>query len=156
MASLGWNSLPKYVDDDASVGTQILDYWNSSTAYAFFCMAHGGWGSLSDNRTWYRYSTEVTGNWYFVFLDACDTAVTTEWANAFKTIGYSNRGFLGWYDLVYTDASANFDRQFWPQLVSQTHSNNIKDAAIWAAAQVTQYTPIGYSGGRYYNGRAHS
>ena len=156
MANLGWNTQSSYVASDASLGSQISSWWNGSSSYAFYVASHGGPTTIGDNATWIRYTTDVSGNWYFVFLDACSTAVDTQWANAFKTTGYSNRGFLGWYASVKSIACYHFDQYFWTEVVNGAHSNNIKDAAIWSAAQVTEYTPIGYSGGRYYNGRAHS
>lgn len=155
MASLGWNALPSYVAGDASLATQILNYWNSSTAYAFYVTCHGNSTEIGDGATWILNTSQVPGNWYFVFLDACDTAADNQWANAFKTIGYSNRGFLGWWDSVPADGSYYFDQYFWPEVVNRAHSNNIFDAAVWSAAQVTEYTPIGYKGDRYYNGSAH-
>lgn len=156
MARLGWNTVPSYVANDASLGTEILNWWNSSTAYVFYVDCHGSPTVLADatepiNATWMRSTAEVSGNWHFVFLDACNTAVDTRWANAFKTIGYSKRGFLGWYDTVQTGGAFHFGQFFWPEVVNHAHSSNIYDAAVWSAAQVIgEYTPIGYSG----NGRA--
>lgn len=41
------------------------------------------------------YSSEVVGNWHFVFLDTCYTGRSI-WANAFNiSSSYSNRAYLG-------------------------------------------------------------
>jgi hypothetical protein len=157
MASLGYNMLPQHIGDDVSVGQDIINYWHSSTAYGFYVQCHADQTTITDNVTWALTNTQVVGNWHFVFLNGCSTAADTRWASSFKIYGYSKRAFLGWsanVDTVYVNL---FSIQFWPEVVNGTHSNNVRDAAVWAANQVpgSGTTPIKFYGDTTYNGRAY-
>jgi hypothetical protein len=156
MSGLGYNMLSSWVGSGSGMGSAIQNYWNSSTSYAFYVDCHGSPTTLTDNSTWWLYTTNVTGNWHFVFLDACSTAVDAGWANAFKVNGYSQRAYLGWSTDVNEYPAYQFCTYFWPEAVNRNHSNNIRDAAVWAASQVpgSGSTPIKFYGDTTYNGRA--
>jgi hypothetical protein len=160
MSGLGYHVLPSYVGGGAGMGTDILNYWNGSASYAFYIDCHGNPTTIGDGDAgqWALSTTSVVGNWHFVFLNACSTAVNAGWANAFKVNGYSKRAFLGWSTDVYEYPVYEFATFFWPEAVNRTHSNNIKDAAVWAASQVPGQgsTPIRFYGDTTYNGRAWS
>lgn len=158
MNGLGYHMLASWVGNGAGMGTAIQNYWNGSASYAFYVDCHGSPTTLTDNATWWLYTTDVTGNWHLVFLDACSTAVNTGWANAFKVNGYSRRAFLGWSNDVQEYPVYQFCTYFWPEAVNGAHSNSIRDAAVWAASQVPGQgtTPIRFYGDTTYNGRAWS
>lgn len=154
---LGYNALASYVSNTSALGTNILNYWNSSTAYAFYVDCHGNSTTLSDNSTWSLNSNQVSGNWYFVFLDACDTAANTTWANAFKINGYSKRAYLGWSATVDTTKAYEFCTYFFPETYRRSSTTNVRDAAVWAAGLVpgSGSTPIRFYGDTSYNGQAY-
>jgi hypothetical protein len=156
LRGLGYNMLPEEVTWGSVLGTDIQNYWNGSASYAFYVDCHGTPTYITDNTDWWLYTTNVVGNWHFVFLDACQTGVNTGWANAFKINGYSKRAFLGWFDIVDPLPAEEFDGYFWPEAVHQYSTKSIEQAAVWAADQVSGYTPIRFYGDNTYNGRAWS
>lgn len=153
MSGLGYNALSSWVGSGSSMGTSIQSYWGSSSAYGFYVDCHGTSTTIGDNSTWSLSTSNVSGNWNFVFLDACSTGASTAWASAFSIYGYSGRAFLGWYQDVDVVPAYQFCTYFWPEVVNGNHSNNVKDAALWAASQVSGSTPIRFYGDSTYNGR---
>ncbi|MFZ3132095.1 MAG: hypothetical protein WA125_13635 [Desulfosporosinus sp.] len=153
MSGLGYNALSSWVGSGSSMGTSINSYWSGSSSYGFYVDCHGSSTSIGDNSTWSLSTSNVTGNWNLVFLDACSTGASTAWARAFKIYGYSGRAFLGWYQGVEVTPAYEFNTYFWPEAVNMNHSNNIRDAAVWAASQVSGSTPIRFYGDSSYNGR---
>ena len=65
-----------------------------------------------------------------------------------------SRAFLGWSDTVEGGNSTDFSSAFFPEVIAGNHSNNIRDAAVWAADQVPGYhtAPIKFIGDRTYRG----
>ena len=154
MNSLGYNVLSSWVGSGSGMGTAISNFWNGSNSYGFYVACHGNPTTIGDDvGTWSLSTSDVAGNWNLVFLDACSTATNTDWAQAFNVYGNSNRAFLGWSADVYQTPAYDFCTYFWPETVNQNHSTNIRDAAVWAASQVSGSTPIKFYGDRYYNGR---
>lgn len=159
MQALGYSMLDSYVSSSSNMRDEILDFWSSSTAYGFYISCHGNTNVLGDGPNglddWKVYSDEVSGNWYFVFLDACKTAVNTDWADAFSINGYTNRAYLGWYDDVYLSYALDFCRVFWDLVGGST---SIRDCAVAAAEEVPNLedgspsTPIRFYGDRNYIG----
>lgn len=108
---------------------------------------------VKPTRTFYTY--DVSGNWHFVFLDACHTADSSNWANRFNiSSSYSNRAYLGWSGAVLTGNSYKFAVQFWPLVGTMS----IRNAAVAAAAEVegSGTTPIRFYGDTSYYGKAWS
>lgn len=152
LKNLGYNS-DLYVGFGPDMYTSMKTFLNSSNSYGFYVSCHGTSNYLTDIKSWWLYSSEITGNWHFVFLDACSTAANTTWANAFKINGYSRRAFLGWSTIVSTDNTYLFATFFWPQV----GLGSIRDAAVWAASKVpgAGTTPIRFYGDYTYSGRAY-
>lgn len=127
-------------------------------AYGLYIDCHGSTTKLSTGSQTILTTNQVKGNWHFVFLDACSTAANANWPNAFKiNSSYSKRAFLGWSTTVTVGNAYKFCSYFWPETYNKNHSNNIRDAAVWAADQVpgSGTTPIRFYGDRTYNGRAY-
>ncbi|MBR4940685.1 MAG: hypothetical protein IKZ19_01635 [Clostridia bacterium] len=127
------------------------EYWFGKPTYT-----PGGDVQSKEYAIWYIEPDDIPGNWKFVFLDCCYCAVDETFANAFNIYSTSvNRAFLGWRAEVYGGPSLDFSEHFFPEVEDQIHSNNIRDAAVWAAAQVDgdQSTPIRFYGDRTYDGR---
>ena len=173
-SSLGYSTLSAKIGvPGENIKSEIMSYLNRSDAYGFYIACHGSptvginrtpiiydqvnGSYLADDKYWYITPDEIPGNWKFVFLDSCYSAQDQTWANAFNIFNTStNRAFLGWYYPVTGPASQEFSEKIFPEIINQSHSNNIRDAAVWAASQVegpAGYTPIRFYGDRTYNGR---
>ncbi len=155
MNRLGYTATAKYYSTSQMI-TDIKNYLKALTnEYAFYFSGHGSTTVLGFKRNGWIRPSDVTGNWHFVFLDACSTAVDSGWADAFKINGYSNRAFLGWSNVVYSNNIYKFAEKFWP-LINGT--NAVRQAAVDAAAQVpgSGTTPIKFYGDVSYTGRAWS
>lgn len=153
MITLGYTS-SSWVGVGPLMKTSITSYLQSSTAYGLYIYAHANPYNMADTeKTWALFSSEVTGNWHFVFLDGCSTAQTTGWAKAFKTIGYSKRAFLGWSTDVYDNYLFIYSAHFWPKV----GTGSIRDIAVKAADEVPGIgtTPIKFYGDTTYDGRAY-
>lgn len=154
MSKLGYN-ITSY-DDSVTTKSTIMDYINrSSSNYGLYLKSHGSPTDLAvvnGQFDTYINLSEISGNWHFVFLDGCSTAADSRWADAFRTTGYSNRGFLGWYDTVWTDKVYDFSKTFW----NEVGSKSLRDAALAAANSVpgSGTTPIRMYGDKTYYGWA--
>lgn len=158
---LGYLSLyPIITDDMTTLRSQILTFLARSDAYGFYIASHGT--PADQTRTLYGNTdtvflrpADISGNWKFVFIDACYSAQNTDWSNSFNITSTStNRAFLGWYDQVGGPESLQFSNYFFPEVINGYYSDNIRDAAVWAASQVpgSGTTPIRFYGDRTYNG----
>lgn len=156
MRRLGYNASTT-VKSDKSLISDVKNFLkNDSKAYAFYFVGHGSEDVLGFKKNTYgriRRDSDVTGNWHFVFLDACSTAVNSGWADAFHINGYSRRAFLGWNGTILYSDRYKFAMAFWPRVDGKVA---IQKAAIDAAAEVpgSGTTPIKFYGDRSYNGRA--
>lgn len=154
MSKLGYN-IVQYNDCVTSKST-IMNYINmSGSNYGLYLKSHGSPTDLAvinGQFDTYINVSEVSGNWHFVFLDGCSTAADSRWADAFHTTGYSGRGFLGWYQTVWTDDVYEFSKSFW----NQVGSKSLRDAALAAASTVpgSGTTPIRMYGDKSYYGWA--
>jgi len=73
----------------------------------------------------------------------------TIWANSFNITSSTNdRAYLGWDGTVETIATYDFAQEFWPLVGTMS----IRDAAVYAASQVTGSTPIRFFGDSSYDG----
>lgn len=135
-------SLDAFIDDD--------------NAYGLYLACHGDEDqTVLSGLGWTMGRDDIHGNWRFVFLDACYSAAGTGWSNQFNIYSYSqSRAFLGWSDTVEGGNSTDFSSAFFPEVIAGNHSNNIRDAAVWAADQVPGYhtAPIKFIGDRTYRG----
>lgn len=162
MVTLGYS--PSYYKtlDTPSLKGYVQTHINRSDAYGFYFCGHGN-SSTSDPRISVEdknddfnavlYSSEVVGNWHFVFLDACHTGRTI-WSNAFNiSSSYSNRAYLGWDGTVNTAPAYQFAQEFWAIVGTMS----IRDAAVYAANQVpgSGTTPIRFFGDATYDGSAY-
>lgn len=158
LAKLGYINSSKAVAD-SGLRSKVYDFVrNDSSAYGLYIDCHGSTTTLSTQSTQILKTSEVKGNWHFVFLDACNTASNSNWSNAFKiNSNYSKRAFLGWSNTVSVGPAYEFCRKFWPETYNKNHSDNIRDAARWAARQVegNGTTPIKFYGDSDYDGRAY-
>lgn len=173
-AYLGYSALyPRVLGNSATLKTEILSFINRSDAYGFYLACHGtptitnnsclyDYTASGNGHAWDIYSSDIVGNWKFVFLDGCYTGQTPFWANAFNIYNTSsNRAFLGWDQEVHGEYVVPFSEFLFYEITQQLHSDNIRDAAVWAAAQVPNppaqpdvpSTPIRFYGDRTYDGR---
>ena len=178
LSEFGYTVLPRVVSG-GNIRNDILAFLNRSDAYGFYVACHGYlshgsettrediwfghpvWDSAGnrasmENSVWYITPEDISGNWKFVFIDACDCAKDQTFANAFNIYSYSsNRAFLGWYMSVAGEYSIWFSELFFPEVMNQTHSSSIRDAAVWAANQIpgAGSTPIRFYGDTTYDGR---
>ena len=153
MRRLGYSTSSTWKSDKSLI-SDIKDYLkNNSRAYAFYFTGHGSNSALGFKYNGRIYPSDVTGNWHFVFLDACSTAADATWANAFKINGYSNRAFLGWSKSIRWAPGHEFAEKFWPRVNGKV---SIRQAAVDAAADVPGEgtTPIKFYGDRSYTGKA--
>lgn len=154
---LGYNTANWYVGKGATLTNRVRSFLNGSNSYGFYIDCHGSSTTLQSDQNIIT-SSQITGNWHFVFLDACSTASTTGWAKAFKIDGYSKRAFLGWSKEVNDVPAYNFCNYFWHEMCSHSHSTKyVQDTAVWAANQVpgSGTTPIRFYGDKTYNGRSY-
>lgn len=126
---------------------------NTGNGYAFYVHTYGGSGYFNDYYGSSITSSNVSGNWDFVYIDSSYSAATNALATAFHTTGYTKRCFLGWSGAVTTANSCSFNYHFWLDYVGST---TIQLAAVNAAACVpgAGTTPIKLYGSTTYNGAA--
>lgn len=156
MENLGYSNNTKLVEY-ATLGESIKNFWKDDNSYAFYVTCHGNYDVIGDDKgedeLWALYPRDVSGNWKFVFLDACKTALNDTWTTAFNiTNSSSNRAFLGWTDTVKDSNSHLFSQQFWSKLDGK---KTIYNAAVEAANAVpgTGTTPIKFYGDKSYTGK---
>lgn len=91
--------------------SSFMDHLNTSGADVIYVQSHGGASPERFATSWgspervYDYNVSAVNNRIkrIVFLDACHTAESSDWAEAFKTHGPTIGGFLGWNGLMYLD-----------------------------------------------------
>ena len=124
---------------------------------AFYSCSHGSTDVISskkdkDNKDRQFHRNNVpSGNYKFIYLDACNTGKNSDWANAFGIYDgtTSNKAFLGWYESVGQKLSYDFSVQLWKKLDKNI---SVRNAALKAADAVPEYCPIRFRGNRNYNG----
>lgn len=91
--------------EDATINEDVATFLDGDSSYGFYFCGHANSNVLAFKYNTILRRTNVSGNWRFVFLDGCETAVDTGWAEQFNIYGRSGRAYLGWFDtvqLVYT------------------------------------------------------
>ena len=87
--------------------------------YGLYLACHGdvvnGKNVIYDGENWEIWSDNSFGNWHFVFLDACYTSATPNFANAFNATS-AGRCFVGWNIRIQNDTVIAFDKKFFPKL----------------------------------------
>ena len=155
MRRLGYSATSSSYTTSAMI-TDVQDYLSAlGNEYAFYFSGHGNSSLLGFKRNGWIRTSDVDGNWHFVFLDACQTAVDTGWADAFNINGYNDRAYLGWNGNIQWGNGYLFAEEFWP-LINGT--NTVRQAAVDAAALVpgSGTTPIKFYGDTSYTGEAWS
>jgi len=133
----------------------VINEWISLTGnnYGFYVHAHGNpnlFTMTTGDSSQYIYPSDITGWWHLVFLDSCSCLSTDAFASAFKTVGYSNRATLGWYNDVEFVASAEWWGYFYPE----AGTTNLRSACLAAADQCENSTPIRIYGDKTWYGWA--
>lgn len=132
----------------------ILNYLSGTgNNYAFFVFAHGGPGIFTMNNSSASAairSSDITGYWHFVFINGCSCMSNDSFAQAFKTVGYSNRASLGWFDVVTSGASS----EWWSYFKNQAGTTNLRSACLASADKCSNSTPIRIYGDKTWNGKA--
>lgn len=162
---LGYTTSSQTSDTGSVLRSTVTSFMSGSTAYGLYIRAHGSEANsngvqllatkVGESYSSFLYTYDVSGNWHFVFLDACHTADSSNWANCFNiSSSYSNRAYLGWYGTVTTGNSYLFAVEFWPLVGTMS----IRNAAVAAAAEVegSGTTPIRFYGDTSYYGTAWS
>lgn len=120
----------------------VMDYIRGTgDNYAFFVFAHGNAGRFTMNVNdinQYIFSDEITGAWHLVFINSCNSMANTSLAEAFRTVGYSNRASLGWFDIVTDGGSA----EWWGYFKNYAGTMSLRDACLEAASHCQHSTPI--------------
>lgn len=103
---------------DTSSRSKLLSFLNGADSYAFCFNGHGSPRELMMERD-LKHETvlrtdDISGYWRFVFLNACSTAKTDEWANAFGIYRGNNkkRVFIGWSRDVWASDARDFSKYF--------------------------------------------
>lgn len=136
---------------DSTINNDVATFLRGNSSYGFYFCGHANSNVLA-----YKYNTilrrsDVSGNWRFVFLDGCETAVDTGWAKQFNIYGYSGRAYLGWSDTVLLVNTHQFQEYFWPRVGTKAIQALAVDAANSVPGSGT--TPIRFWGDASYNGR---
>lgn len=132
----------------------VLNYIKGSgNNYGFFVYAHGN-SNLFTMKTGdsgrYIYPEDISGNWHLVFINGCSCMATDSFADAFNTVGYSNRATLGWYETVTIGAA----EEWWSHFYPIAGSTNLRSACLSAADQCAGSTPIRIYGDKTWDGKA--
>ena len=131
----------------------VLNYINYlGNNFGFYVNAHGNSNCFTMNindSNQNIYPSDIKGYWYLVFLDCCSCLATDTFANAFQTVGYSNRSTLGWYE----DVSISGAEEWWSHFSNVAGTTNIRSACLTAADQSTSYTPIRIYGDKTWTGK---
>lgn len=157
MQKLGYN-ITEYNDTVTNRQT-ILNYiTDSGNHYAMYLNGHGSndvfaiqqYGGSDTIIT--PTNNTIRGYWHFIFMSSCYSAATDSFANAFKTTGYSNRAFMGWYKEVATAWSYTWAEVFW----SHVGENTLRQVALDATSVSTTpgTTPIRMYGDKTWYGWA--
>lgn len=148
MSILGYNS-----SSYAYKSKNVVDFLNGYHSYAFTFSGHGSSNSITDNKGQTNKPSDVSGVWNFVFLDACSTAATTEWSDAFKIYNdSSNSIFMGWYENVGESVSNRFCRYLYRCVKRNSSITFYKN--IWNAFEEgDDYYPLRFRGDKNWNGK---
>lgn len=151
---LGYVTEPTFTTSTSNMRGAVLDYLNKSTSYGFYITCHtsGSGAALCGGGGWSVTPQDIHGNFHLVFLDACSTAASRNWVNAFNCDN-PRRGFLGWKRTVGFDPSYQFCQYFWPRVGTKPIYNLALDAAASVPGSGT--TPIVYFGDKSWYGWAY-
>ncbi len=132
----------------------ISDVYNyihfSGNNYALAFLGHGNEGQqISIDQA--IGPQHIVGNWHLVILNACSTGKTTAFADAFHINGYSNRGFVGWFTSVNSQAVGEWSGYF-NNLVG---TQSIRMAHLNATYSCILYTPARFYGDTSWYGWAY-
>lgn len=156
----GFNKLKYNVStEDNSTRAQIFSWTNSGGSaynnnnYAFYISTHGASDIEAPNGITYFLDTnsnqivpgEISGNWHFVYIDACNSKRNNNFPNSLNITGHSQRAYLGWATEVGIAEANTFNNYFWETYIT---NYTIQQAAVKAAAEVpgSGTTPIRFSG----------
>lgn len=150
--TLGYNILgssPYYTVTGSK--SDILNYINwAGNNYAYFSFSHGTSNAFWVANNDYIWASDISGNWHFVFLNHCYSLYDNTFAQAFHTIGYTNRASLGWFDSVTDGAS----EEWWSYFKNVAGTTNLRAACLSAAGNCDHYTPIRIYGDKDWYGFA--
>lgn len=148
---LGYNTVAQNNPyEDKTINEDVATFLDGASSYGFYFCGHASSDVLA-----YKYHTilkreDVSGNWRFVFLDGCETAIDTGWAEQFNIYGQSGRAYLGWFDTVELANTHQFQEYFWPRVGNKAIQALALDAANSVPGQGT--TPIRFWGDTSYTG----
>ncbi|MGU8590357.1 hypothetical protein [Clostridium perfringens] len=151
---LGYVVEPTFTTSTSNMRSAVLSYLNKSTSYGFYITCHGASdGSfLSGGGGWKLYPSDIKGNFHLIFLDACNSAKSRNWADAFRRDN-PRRSYLGWKYSVYIDPAYKFCQYFWARVGSKPIYNLALDAA--ASVPGKGSTPIIHYGDKSWYGWAY-
>lgn len=126
---------------------------NTGNGYAMYVHTLGGTGYFTDYYGNVINSSNISGNWDFVYIDSSYSGADSSLASAFHTTGYSSRCFLGWYSTILASDSYTFNYYFW---LTYAGTSSVRNAALNAAACVpgSGTTPVRLYGSTTYTGAA--
>lgn len=133
--------------------SSILQYVSrTDNNYGLYVHALGGPGFFNDYYSNSIKAADLSGYWDFVFIDASECAKDNTLAAALHCIGYQNRCFLSWCNVVMYSDAETFGYYFWLEEVGR--GTSIYTCAISAAtavpgaasASITLYGSTTYTG----------
>lgn len=162
MKELGYNTSIYNVNDFPNGKNIIHSYLKNLNSFAFNFSGHGSATSISKGTTDKTYLTPAEMRkivsdgsymWNFVFLDACKTGETPEWAQSFNIYdGNNQKLFLGWFENV-----GIYTAKEYTELLLQSVRQNPYDKFynnVWRAINASEtYFPIRFYGDYIWNGR---
>lgn len=155
MQKLGYN-ITEYNDSVTEIETIVNYITDSGNHYAMYLNGHGAEDVFSIYQTGNEIITPtnntIKGYWHFIFMSSCSSAATDTFANAFKTTGYTNRAFMGWYKTVEVGWNYRWSQQFWPHVGENTLRQVALDAT--SVSNTPGTTPIRMYGDKNWYGWA--
>lgn len=125
--------------------------------YALVTFSHGDDGAFTMGTKngvdqWIAWNNNsISGYWHLIFINSCSSMASDKLAQAFKTIGYSNRAALGWYQTIQIPAF----EEWWGNFEKYAGNYGLREAALKAANDCTRWdTPIRLYGDGNWNGKA--
>ena len=149
--ALGGSKFMVNVDKGSVIN--YMNYLGNNFAMILSCHGDGRKLSMSSKNDpgQFIYPNEVSnGYWHLVFLNACSSLKDDSFPRALKTVGYSKRACLGWYNIVDVSATDEFFGHFY----KTAGTTNLRQALLDAANKCVRSTPIRIYGDVNWNGYA--
>lgn len=163
MSKLGYSSQTVgYGIENSAARKSIINYLNNNNKYAFTFSGHGSPSAIGTSDDTLTITTsdiksasnKRTNPWRFVFLDACSTAVNTDWMRSFNIYPKSTKKlYMGWSANVYANETLDFMKKFCNKVENSSSTKPIGRIALEIVFQGTGKIRVGVGGDLTWNGR---